>query len=283
MSLSKIEFFQSEILNVSFVECRNADPRKGDVEESQGYALIFPVKGMFVQHLSRNNRVVADRNSALLRAGRTAFRVSHPLTTEDDCLVFEFSENSFYEISEFLTSTFGNCAHLSPRIVATRNLILRGIRLSMLDPLEIEEFGVSLLRSFFHHSRFLTADRSERSARDVDAAKIVLQMYPEKRWTLTGLGRALGCSPFYLTRIFHEEVGVPLHQYLIHSRLNQAIDLLLESTLDLSEIAMETGFSSHSHFTSSFRKQIGVTPGRMREIATSNLVRQVRDFLAARF
>ncbi|HAT33247.1 MAG TPA: hypothetical protein DCW29_21080, partial [Janthinobacterium sp.] len=70
------------------------------------------------------------------------------------------------------------------------------------------------------------------------------------------------------------EVGVPVHQYLIRTRLGMALEALraMDSTANLktnlitnlTKIALETGFANHSHFTSSFRSLFGITPTQLR-------------------
>ncbi len=82
---------------------------------------------------------------------------------------------------------------------------------------------------------------------------------------LDDLARYAHWSPFYLLRVFHQEVGLPPHAYLESVRI-RAAQRLLERDLPLVDIAYETGFSSQSHFTNAFKRFIGVTPGRYRAI-----------------
>jgi AraC-like DNA-binding protein len=63
---------------------------------------------------------------------------------------------------------------------------------------------------------------------------------------------------------------VPLHQYLTQLRLAHALDAL-PSTSDLTQLALDVGFSSHSHFTSRFRRAFGTTPSRFRELSRRRL------------
>jgi len=72
-------------------------------------------------------------------------------------------------------------------------------------------------------------------------------------------------SPFYLLRVFHQEVGLPPHAYLESVRI-RAAQRHLERDMPLVQIAYETGFSSQSHFSNAFKRFIGVTPGRYRAI-----------------
>jgi AraC-like DNA-binding protein len=78
--------------------------------------------------------------------------------------------------------------------------------------------------------------------------------------SLSQLARAVALSPYYLLRAFRAEVGMPPYTYLESVRIGHT-QKLIEAGWPLTEIAAETGFSSQSHMTRSFRKIIGVTPG----------------------
>ena len=66
-----------------------------------------------------------------------------------------------------------------------------------------------------------------------------------------------------LTQLFHAVEGVPLHAYLTGLRLARAL-AELPHTDDLTELALELGFSSHSHFSARFRRAFGLTPSEFR-------------------
>ncbi len=83
--------------------------------------------------------------------------------------------------------------------------------------------------------------------------------------SLNDLAQYAHWSPFYLLRVFHQEVGLPPHAYLESIRI-RAAQRLLEHDMPLVDAAYATGFSSQSHFTNAFKRFIGVTPGRYRAI-----------------
>lgn len=68
-------------------------------------------------------------------------------------------------------------------------------------------------------------------------------------------------SPFYLLRAFRAGVGLPPHAYLENVRVREA-QRLLGTGQAIAQVAYETGFSSQSHFTTTFKNLIGVTPGQ---------------------
>jgi AraC-like DNA-binding protein len=77
------------------------------------------------------------------------------------------------------------------------------------------------------------------------------------------VGRAVGASRGHLAEVFREVVGVSPYRYQLQLRLARAQELLMESD-DLAQLALDLGFSSHSHFTTAFRHRFGETPAHFR-------------------
>jgi AraC family transcriptional regulator len=78
------------------------------------------------------------------------------------------------------------------------------------------------------------------------------------------LARRAEVSLAHFSRIFRDAMGVSPHQYVLAARLDLARKLLTQSTLPVSRIAEECGFSSQSHLTASFRTAHSTTPARYR-------------------
>ena len=96
-----------------------------------------------------------------------------------------------------------------------------------------------------------------------------LRAYLDERYAdeirLSDLAAYVNWSPYYLLRVFRQDVGLPPHAYLESIRI-RAAQRHLESDMPLVQVAYETGFSSQSHFSNAFKRYIGVTPGRYRAI-----------------
>ena len=81
-------------------------------------------------------------------------------------------------------------------------------------------------------------------------------------------------SPFHLARVFQQRTGLPVHRYLTKLRLRAALERLADGANDLTALALDLGFSSHSHFTDSFRREFGRAPSEVRQ-ATGRALRQM--------
>ena len=74
-----------------------------------------------------------------------------------------------------------------------------------------------------------------------------------------------GLSTFHFSRRFKAIVGKAPHGYLTHLRIERAKALLQETDLEVSTVAGKVGFATHSHFTTTFRRFMGVPPARYRK------------------
>jgi len=89
--------------------------------------------------------------------------------------------------------------------------------------------------------------------------------YVEERYAdglrLQQLAEHVSLSPYYFLRVFRAEVGMPPHAYLDSVRVRHA-QRLIEAGEPLARVAADVGYSSQSHFTRSFKRIIGATPGQ---------------------
>jgi AraC-like DNA-binding protein len=117
-----------------------------------------------------------------------------------------------------------------------------------------------------------------------DAARALIGRRFRERLDLATIAREIGSSSFHLARSFHEVTGTTVHAHITVLRLRAALEYLalepragrtgprafaMEPRVfrpgdSLAFVALEVGFSSHSHFTAAFRRAFGVTPSRAR-------------------
>lgn len=82
--------------------------------------------------------------------------------------------------------------------------------------------------------------------------------------TLQSVAARLFVNPCYLSTIFHQTSGTTFRAYLRDVRLEHTCRLLVETNHMITDIAMQTGFSSTAYLISSFRKAYGMTPNAYR-------------------
>jgi len=98
----------------------------------------------------------------------------------------------------------------------------------------------------------------------VEQAKQAIASNLERNVTVRELSRAMHCTPWRLCRAFRRVTGQTLTSYRHALRVQVAIERLRNRDVDLTELALELGYSSHSHFTNVFRRHVGITPSQVR-------------------
>ena len=86
----------------------------------------------------------------------------------------------------------------------------------------------------------------------------------EGRVALRTIARAVRMSYFHFSRAFKQSMGMTATSYIAERRIERAKRMLEETELPISEIALRSGFSSQSHFTTAFRRLAGATPKAFR-------------------
>ena len=151
-------------------------------------------------------------------------------------------------------------------------LFLKRLKQAPTDTLAIEE---EVLTMFFHICE-RRANRSEqlpsarlgtiaRQRRQVNLARAFLDEHLKESIGLEIVARAAGTSLYHLCRVFREQTGLTMHAYRTRQRLGQVVDRLVDGkTSNLTELALDLGFSSHSHLCRAFQKQMGMSPSAIK-------------------
>lgn len=99
----------------------------------------------------------------------------------------------------------------------------------------------------------------------VERAKEYVAEHIDESIRVVQIGEALGINENYLTGLFHKYEGITLQHYIRKEKVRQAKELLLYSSYSCSEIAALLCFSTQSHFSSAFKREVGMTPAKYRE------------------
>jgi AraC family transcriptional regulator len=105
------------------------------------------------------------------------------------------------------------------------------------------------------------SEKTRRARREiVEEAKAVLTSRMGERISIDDLARHVYTSPYHLARLFRAGTGFSVHGYLTQLRLRTGLDRIQGRHGGIGEVGLMLGFSSHSHFTASFRRAFGLTP-----------------------
>ncbi len=231
--------------------------------------MCLPYNGLFIWHVGADD-VVGDANQVLFVRGGESFRLSQPachhyaemIVTPDPALLADVAGVSEATLACHELFRRRSC-RADLRLQRFRSCWLHRRLAGRLDEMAGEESIIALLRVAFDHQT-PAEPVSPRTRRLIRLTKEYLQAHFGQRVRLSDVARAVGASAAYLTDVFHRSEGVPIHRYLVQLRLARALVELPHSS-DLTMLALELGFSSHSHFTAAFRRAFGSTPSEFRE------------------
>ena len=99
-----------------------------------------------------------------------------------------------------------------------------------------------------------------------DIANYVDIHYNEYSLCIVSIGQHFKMSPYYLSKLFKQSTGEGLLEYINNIRINEAKKLLINENLNINEITKEVGYSDSYTFTRTFKKIVGVSPGKFREM-----------------
>jgi AraC-like DNA-binding protein len=288
--------YASETVNVVDVCCRarrdHDDPRRE--ERSDHHEVVYTRGGAFVKHVA-GREVLADANHVIFFNGDEPYRVTHPLDGGDDCTVFRFAahvlRDAIAEHDEWVAdrpdSPFAHTHGPARPAELMRQHVCRAIARS--GDLETDELAIELLGSVLDGAYAIRGHRPQarrattgRAHREIaHATQSLLNERFGDAMDLSQVARRVHASPYHLARLFRRETGLSIHQYRTRLRLAASLQRLAEGERDLTQLALDLGYSSHAHFTDAFRRAFDITPSDFRRTASRARLREMSTKLKA--
>jgi AraC family transcriptional regulator len=250
MAYTRQTIFSSPLLTWQQVTLDDAHPQWSADFRVVAASVLLPLTHCFGCELG-GQRFVCDPTSALWLAPDVPYRLRRPWASQRSSLITLTAD-----IAAPGRAALPRTAHTS---LLRWQRLLRG---GSAEPLQIEEALVLLLRSQWRRERVGTS--SIHAA--VERAREHIASAPERADTMAEIAAAAHCSPFHLARAFRSHTGHSLHAYRTRLRMGLAVMRIQQGEQNLSGLAGDLGYSSHSHFSSVFRRHFDVTPGQMRRV-----------------
>lgn len=108
-----------------------------------------------------------------------------------------------------------------------------------------------------------TAIGDVREQRENPLVKKIIEYIDQnmsRNYSLEDVAASVGVSPFYMSKLFKEEMGETFINYVTDRRLDRTKKLLLETDLSIKEIAGQTGYSDQNYFSRQFKNKFGISP-----------------------
>ena len=266
--------YRSNLVKVGTFECAADDPCFRVSEPLDNDVFVLPRKPVWVRRNGGEYRFVEPGAILMHRAGS---RLERRQVTESGERTYWFGVHPDVFVDALRrhglsTEAMGGALIADLQFHHRLAVLLKQIEHDPTDRLAVEEevltlfFGICERRA--NRAKKISGLRVSTAARQrrlVDRARAFLDAHLSETVGLDTVARDAGTSLFHLCRVFREQTGLTMHAYRTRQRLGHALDRLVSgSGANLTELALDLGFSSHSHLSRAFQKQMGVPPSAIR-------------------
>ena len=265
--------FTTGHVTVGAFRCPLNYPSFRDTGPTERHLVVFPRSGVWIRHAGSRAFAADPRVVTIYNAGQEYTREPmHPDGDRSDW--FALSSELARDVAGVDSDRpfrfeFAEC---DARLYSRQRLLFDRLDAGSCDPLEGEEevLGIvtTVLRRANRDATRLSGSNPKHRALAEHARAELVRMATSSQ-SLGALATRVGASPWHLCRVFRAVTGSSLHAFRLDLRLRLALERLEDPRADLSRIAFELGFSSHSHFTSAMRSRLGRTPSAFRQTLAS--------------
>ncbi len=171
----------------------------------------------------------------------------------------ELSANWFKKHGFLQDSLEGSHLVENPKVKSLMNLVFMESKISDThSQLSID----GLMLTVFNQ---LILDSTKIKNKQINWIEKLVEVVTDTRgnYSLTSLSDLLGVHPVHLSREFHHYFGITFGQYIRYVRVNKAFNLILNSTMSMTDVCYECGFYDQSHFIRDFKRIYKKTPGEV--------------------
>jgi AraC-like DNA-binding protein len=250
--------FEGESLFVGEWRCPG-EKRNWATERSRYFEIGIQRVGAHVREIGGERRVV-DAATLTVNAIGDEYRMASPTAHPQKSTVVLVRG----DLLDSIAPLSARVLPLSAPVALLNERLLR-----MKDPVAIEETALALVLRATQESapsrarsRPISPRRPSWRRLAEEIQHVVATRFAE-RLTIVEIAKQCGKSPFHVSRVFRAVTGSTIHAYLTRVRLRVALYEIARSSGELTSLALRAGFSSHSHFTSAFRREYGVGPSSL--------------------
>lgn len=246
--------FRSDLVAVGQFRCPAGHPLFVDSGPCSNNTFVFPRTATKIRHASGVEFTGGPNTISIYNEGQRYTRSAVDAADHSD----------WFAVSRELVAEFRHAhAPSDARIYFEQRSLFTALERKVpIDAATVEEGVVQLL------GRVLLAASGRPSRRGiargaVEHAKAIIASDVNGSLPLRELAREVGLSPYQLCRDFRALSGMTMTRYRHSLRLRMALERL-DGNRDLTALALDLGYSSHSHFTYAFRREFGVSPSVVR-------------------
>jgi AraC family transcriptional regulator len=277
-----IDLFESPDLLFAELFCPPDDPDWGEDNQVTRSIIALPAAPVWQVHDGSDRRLF-NQNDVVFHHPGSEYRRERFRDVGYRCLFLVPTPSLLHEVAAEFEPPVGERTHipvpvsgpLDGRTFGLSRLVAQYLRAGITDKDSARESLYEVLRGAVRASKRGPAaqprgsDKTHRARREiVEEAKAALTSRMAERVSLEDLAGHVYTSPYHLARLFRAATGFSVHGYLTQLRLRAGLERIQGRRERVGQVGVMLGFSSPSHFTSSFRRAFGLTPSA---VLASNL------------
>lgn len=287
--------YESDLLTIGEFRAPVDHPQFADSGPTRHHLVVFPRTSVIIRHEGRSPITTDPCTVTFYNRGQRYTR--HPVDPRGDhCAWFGVRPDLLQDVlgahdpsvADRPGEPFGRPWGLSDaRSYALQRAITRHLAGAPgADRMAVQEASIALLERVMAFTRDRLGAVASPDAGGYCPPDLVERVrgYLRERFrensTLDEIAVAVGVSVFHLCRVFKRETGLTVHRYRQQLRLRQALEQVASPHRSLTDIALRLGFSSHSHFSATFRRAFDTTPSRFRRHPSMKRIRELAGRLS---
>ncbi len=282
---------KTSLLEVGAFRAPVTHPRFHDSGPIERHIFVFPRTAVSIRHADAEPFVADPTVVTYYNRGDVYAR--EPVSEHgDQCEWFAVPPAAIASVAEQVGGARGSAPdrpfrfHFGPcdgRSLMRARMVVRYLSLEEdIDELLVEEVMMDVLRRLLRLGQEAReggalATGPRRSRRDADLAESVKEILADsfhRPLSLAQIAAAVDVSVGHLCRAFKRHTGHTIHRYRDRLRLTQALELICDDEAELLPIALDLGYSSHSHFTAAFQRAFGLSPSAYRRALHAGSLRR---------
>lgn len=187
------------------------------------------------------------------------------------------------ELVEFISETYPAtvCIFLTcySEFAYAKKAVSLGAFDYLLKPVDYEELTGILKRALAHRKKAISREKTSAVFRDLsrraeegdpseaaltatiqEAEAFILENISDETLSCQTVAQHVYLNSDYLSKVFKAKLNISLKSYIIKARMSLACQLLTDTNLSVSKIAMSCGYTHMAHFSKMFKQEIGQTP-----------------------
>lgn len=135
------------------------------------------------------------------------------------------------------------------------------------DYSDIKQYGASLQRLALAYKELIDQEKRQDTGFKISEIKNYIDEHYYEDIKVTMFAEKYYLSREYLMKLFKQQYGKGIHEYVQHVRMEKAKALLAEGSLKIQEISEMLGYRDKNYFSKAFRNMVKMTPSEYRQQA----------------